>query len=44
MCSNDIQLIRTWIPTQPICIFVNYSNLMFDIKIIILKNESFPVN
>jgi hypothetical protein len=40
MCSCGIQVINTWVPTQPICILVDYFNSMFDIKVIFLKNES----
>jgi hypothetical protein len=40
MCSCGIQIINTWVPTQPIYILVDYLSLMFDIKVIFLKNES----
>jgi hypothetical protein len=40
MCFNGIQLIKIWIPIQPIHILVDCSSSMFAIKIISLKNES----
>jgi len=47
-CYNGIQLIKAWVPTQPIHIFVDCSNPMFDIKIMFLMNEAhlttFPIN
>jgi hypothetical protein len=36
---NGNQLIKTWVPIQFINIPIDYPNLMFNIKIIFLKNE-----
>jgi hypothetical protein len=37
---NGNQLIKYWVPIQFINILIDYTNLMFDIKIIFFKNES----
>jgi hypothetical protein len=39
-CSSDVHFTKTWIPTQPIHILVDYSNLLFNTKTIFLKNEN----
>jgi hypothetical protein len=37
---SGIQLTETWVFIQPINILVDYSNSMFDIKIIFLKKDN----
>jgi hypothetical protein len=37
---SGIQFTGTWVFTQPINILVEYSNSMFDIKIIFLKKDN----
>jgi hypothetical protein len=33
-------IIRIWVPTEPICILVDCPSPMFNMKIILLKNEN----